>query len=403
MDNNNLLNYKLIVMMMLIILFYVSPIVALGVTPGRTTLDFAPNLERDVEFSILNTEKKDMNAAFSVEGDLKDYVTIDADVVSFSSTEESKSFKYKLRLPNGLSPGLHTADIITLELPPETNDPGMVIKATVSVVTQWYVYVPYPGKYIESSLDIVTKEETNVVNFYLPFISRGDESIASVKSIIDIYKGSEKITSINTNELSVSSGERKELTAVWNPDVAPGGYNAIANIDYDGNNIKIEKKFNIGPEEFGVLGVSVNDFRLGDVAKIRILVQNKLSDSVPNTFANLKVYDSNLKNLVNLKSENYDIPALSNQEMVVYWDTENLEKGQYGSELKIDYNDKFVSKNFKIDVSETSMSFSGVGFVIADGIQGKTSMTTILVIVIGALVLINLSWLIWWIRHRKKR
>jgi len=48
------------------------------------------------------------------------------------------------------------------------------------------------------------------------------------------------------------------------------------------------------------------------------------------------------------------------------------------------------------------MSFTGVGFVIADDIGGRIGSSQLLYIVIGFLVLINLAWFIWWMRYKKK-
>ncbi len=49
------------------------------------------------------------------------------------------------------------------------------------------------------------------------------------------------------------------------------------------------------------------------------------------------------------------------------------------------------------------MTFRGVGFVIADNTGGKMSMSNMLYIIIGFLVLVNLGWLIWWMRNKKKK
>ena len=395
--------FALIILFLLFIFVFSSTVLSLGVTPGRTNIDFSKNAEREVSFSVVNTENKNMNVAFTVEGELLQYISISKEVVPFTSEETSKDFTYKIKLPGSLEPGLHKAEIIITELPEDINDPGMLVKATVSVATQVYVYVPYPGKYIESVLDIVNKEDSNEINFYIPLVSRGSEKINSVKGTIDIYKGEEKITTINTSEQSISPGERKELSGIWIPDVSPGEYKAVVSINYDGEIKAIEKIFNVGNESLGLMGISVNNFKLGDVAKIKILVQNKLSDKIDNAFAGLTVYDSDMQKIADIKSENYEIPALSNKELVVYWDTENLEKGEYGSELKIDYVKKFIAKNFRVSVTEDSMSFTGVGFAIApEGSSGKTSVNTILFIVIGLLILINLAWFIWWMRSRKK-
>lgn len=385
-----------------ILLLILPNVYAIGVTPGRTSIDFSPNMEKEVGFSIVNTEHKAMNAAFTVSGDLKEYITMDNAVSSFKSEVNSKEFKYTLKLPEKLTPGLHIGEIEAIELPEDINDVKLVVKATVSVVTQVYVYVPYPGKYVDVSLDIVPKGDSNKVNFYIPLVSRGEEKINSAKGTIDIYKNEVKIDTINTNEISIATTEKKELSAVW--DAVNGGeYIAKVKVVYDGNVKEIEKRFSVGNESIGLLGVSTNNFKLGDVARIRILVQNKLSDDVKDASASLSVFNSDSEKITDLKSENYEIPALSNKEMIVYWDTEKLETGDYDSELGINYNKKFILKNLQIKVTENSMTFTGTGFAMAGESGQKLSINSIYYIVIGILVLVNGAWLVWWLRGKKKK
>lgn len=383
-------------------LILISNVSSIGITPGRTSIDFEPNLERTISFSVLNTENKDFDIAFSVEGDLAEYISISSDVASLSREESSKEFTYSLKLPNGLSPGLHKANVIALEVPEEGEEGEVVVRATVSVATQVYVYVPYPGKYIESRIDVVNNQKDGNVIFYIPFISRGEEDLESVLAELEIYKGDEKIDSLVTDSLSAKTNDKKELKATWNPKVEGGSYKVVANVRYDDKLQIIEREFNFGIENLDVLGVSVNDFRLGDVAKIKILVQNKLSDDINDAYANLNIYDSDFTKIAGLKSENYEISSNSNKEMVVYWDTEDISKGEYSSELGINYLENLISKNFKMDVSEDSILFTGVGFVVSSGESSKTSVTTILFIVIGLLILINLLWFFYYMRNKSK-
>jgi len=388
------------IVMLVIITNFVG---AIGITPGRTTMDFSPNvqsLDSSAQFTVVNTDAKDMNVAFTIEGELKDYITLDSEVVSFSKDEKQKSFSYRVQLSEnaGLDPGLHTADIVVVELPEDIDNPGMVVKATVSVVTQLYVFVLYPGKHLEASLDIVDKD--GKVYFYIPLISRGNETINSVSGEIIIYENGKKVENFATNDVSLEASEKKELTSVWT-DPGEGNYKAVAEIDYDGQKETIEKEFSIG-EDLGVIGVSVDNFLLGDIAKIKILVQNKLERVVKEVFANLEVFDSDLNEIEDLNSEHYEIPAKSNKEMVVYWDTEKLQEGIYDSELRIDYDEDFINKKFKIEVSENSMEFKGVGFVISEQGSGRPKFFSFLYIIIGALVLINLGWLVWCLRNKRK-
>ena len=77
---------------------------ALGITPGRTTMDFEPGLEKTVSFTIFNDEHKAFDAYVYIEGDLRDYITIDQDRFSFSESDNSKGFTYRVKLPQKLDP-----------------------------------------------------------------------------------------------------------------------------------------------------------------------------------------------------------------------------------------------------------------------------------------------------------
>jgi len=398
---------KLLMIVGLFVLLLIPCALAIGISPGRTTIDVSSNLQKlssEVKFSVANSEKKDMDVAFTVEGALKDYVTLGEDVVHFASSDSSKEFVYIISLQGNeqLEPGLHKADIVAIELPKDRDDLGTVVRASVSVVTQLYLYVLYPGKHLEAELDVMEKEDGKVY-FYTSLIGRGNESIGKVSANIRIHDSSgSEIKVLGTNDAALTPSERKELVAVWeNPDA--GKYMAVAEINFDGETKTIKKEFSVG-NELSILGISVKDFRLGDIAKIKILVQNKLSEVVKNTFVNLKIYDSKMEQIEDLKSELYDLSSGKNTEMVIYWDTENTIEGLYDSDLRINYDDdEFIEKSFKIDVKESSMSFTGVGFAIASVESGKkTSFVIILFFVIGILILVNLIWLVWWIRSKRK-
>jgi hypothetical protein len=401
---NNIANKIIIVTLLLLIgISFISFASALGITPGRTTLDFSPNGERDISVSVINSEHKDMNVAVLIQGELASYITTEVKTEKLVSSQDSVEIKYHVKLPQTLSPGLHTASISAVELPGDVDSPDMLVKATVSVATQLYVYVPYPGKYADSEFNIVAGEGSNLVSFYIPLISRGSEKIDSAEAAISIYKGTEKITTISTDKKALSPGERAELSATWSPDVAPGEYSAVAELSLDGQKKNIEKKFNVGNESLRVMGIGTNNFQLGQVAKITVVVANELSDGVSGASANLKIADSDLNNIADIKSQSYDIPPLSNAEMVLYWDTEKVQKGDYTSSLKIGFGERSIEKGFRIGVSDNSIDFTGIGFVVGSGSGGKTSFTTVLFIIIGILVLINLAWFVIWMRNRHKK
>jgi hypothetical protein len=397
---------KILIFGVLFLLILIPNISALGITPGRTTVDFSPNLEREIEFTLLNSEKKDMNVAFTIEGDLANFIELNSDVIQFNANEDSKKFSYKLKLPSNLSPGLHKTNIIAVELPPDIENQKTIVRATISVVTQVYVYVPYPGKYIDATFNIVNDEENNKVLFYIPVISRGEEKISKVKGTIEIYKNNQKVKEISTNEFSINPQEKKELSAAWEKDVVNGSYKVVATVVYDNEKpLVLEKNFIYGDEFISLLGVTTDNFHLGEVARIKVLVQNKQLEKISEAIAGFKIYDNELNKVAEMSSESYEILPSANKEMIVYWDTANIQEGHYDSEMKIDYDDKFMTKNLGIDITQDSMKFIGTGFAISSSGENKFSTTGILAIIIGILVMVNLMWFLRWMRkkHRKSK
>lgn len=386
----------------IIIIFIIGNVSALGITPGRTTFSFTPNLEKSVTFEVLNPEGSPMEVVFSVEGELKNYVSVSNNLGIFKEGELQKSFEYKLNLPRDLSPGFHSAEVVVLKSLNKFSEEITKIEATVSVVTQIYIYVPYPGKYIESSFEIFSEEKSNTVEFHIPFISRGDEEISDIHANLEVFGGDKKIIELETNSLSAKTNERKELFVSWNPELDSGEYWAVATINYDGKIITHEGTFRIGVEDLDLIGIDVKAFELGDVAKMRILVENQLDEPFNDVFATIKIVDEHLENVAELKSVNYAIPGKSKEELVVYWDTEDVTKGIYRLGLGINYNGTVINKDLEMEVEEDKISFMGVGFVVSDLDKG-IDVVTVLVGLVIFLVLINLFWIVFALRGKRIR
>ena len=211
------------ILVSLLIVLTVQNVSAIGITPGRTTIDFEPNLQKEVSFSVTNAEQKAMSIVFYAKGELKESVSLNQDRASFSSGESSKSFSYTISLPAEFDrPGLHTAEIVAQEVPEDSELDGTVLGATVAVVTQVYVNVPYPGKYLEFDVEVIEASSGQLTTFLIPMISRGKLNIQKVKTKIEIYSEENLVDKFELEEIGILSGERKQLTGTWNTDVKVG-------------------------------------------------------------------------------------------------------------------------------------------------------------------------------------
>jgi hypothetical protein len=387
-------------MFLLIGIFMISSVCALGVTPARTTLDFEPGLSRSVGFQILNSGNEDMKVVFSAQGELAEYISLNVAEASISAAEGSKAFNYNLNLPSELTPGLHTGEVFAMQLPSGPTSEGSQILATLAVVTQVYVYVPYPGKYANAKMYVYGANVGGDVKFVIPVISAGEFDLTSVRANVDIYnKLGEKVDSFNTESISVPSGARRELAHKWKADVPIGDYLAKASLIYDDGTLNFEEAFSVGSEELELQEISVRGFTLGEIAKLEMLVENKWSEPISDAHVATKIMNDRGDIVSSFESATYDVDPLSKKVFVSYWDTAGVRVGTYETEVSINYGDKSSKKSLQFDVEENELIIIGLGYVISE--DGGES-NTLMFVLIGVIVLLVLVNILWFFLFRKK-
>ncbi|MBD3252826.1 hypothetical protein GF386_03785 [Candidatus Pacearchaeota archaeon] len=397
---------KLNVLTILFIVLLAVPFASsLGITPGRTVIDYESGLEKDISFSVLNNEKKNMKVLLTVSGDLNESITLYDNLIEFKPGDESKSFKYKIKLPDSLSnkPGLHTADIVALEVP-EANAEGAFVGATVAVVSQVHVNVPCAGKCIDAELDVLDAQSNGSASFIVTVINRGKLGIGDVRAVIDIYTPlNEKVKTIETDYRSLEAGKSTALTGKWKVEVPSGNYLAKVTVFYDGESQSFEKQFVVGDEILSIESILVNNFRLGEIAKLQILVENKWNKDLKSVFANLIVYNEDNQVMTDIKSASEDIPSLTKKELIAYWDTVGVNVGEYSGKLMVRYDGKSTDKNLVLKVNEDSLDVFGVGYAVRPQGTKGVNITFILIVLVVILLVVNLAWFIFFRRMMGKK
>ncbi len=381
---------------------------AIGLTPGRTTIDFEPNMEKTVTFTIINNEHKNFNALVYAEGDLKDYVALGKNIVEFKETDNTKEFSYAVKLPDKIDkPGDHWAKIIVMEMPPGTEAEkleGQFVIATTAVVHQLRVKVPYPGKYADLDMVVQEAEPGQTATFFVKLYNLGTEDIYKAFATIDILgPTNEKIAMLESDEIALESKKGGELIIPWKADVNPGTYHAVATVNYDGKIGTVEKNFGIGALRIEVVDVQVRNFVLGGIAKFEINVENKWNQKVDGVYAEVVMSDQKGDTVASFKSASVDVDALQRSTLYAYWDTQGIEKGAYEAKLVLHYAGKTSEKVMKTYVELESIETDIVGLT-AKVITSKGGVgpgTEILVPLVLILVFINAGWFFYF-RRRKK-
>jgi hypothetical protein len=402
--SENQMNRKLLWFTLVMGFFLIGQVSSLGVTPARTSVDFESGLKKSINFNVLNSGGEEMDLVVYVQGELNSSLGLNENSFSMSGSEESRQLTYELSLPQTLSPGLHTGEVVVMQLPKKSETSGAFIGASVAVVSQIYVYVPYPGKYAEAKMNIINDDKTGEVVFIFPVLNRGEFDLASARANVDIYnKMGEKIDSFNTDSISVMAGEKGEIVHRWAANVSFGEYRATGSLIYDEGIVNLEKIFSVGSRDLELQEVSVREFNLGEIAKIEMLVENKWNEKVSDAFVETRIYNDKGGTVSEFKSATYDIDPLTKQVFVSYWDTSGVREGTYETEVSINYGDRSSEKSLEFMVESNKLTVMGLGYVISEeGNDGKGSLTIILVVIIVVLILINLLWFLL-LRKRLKK
>src|SRR3989344_2339368 len=395
----------LVLMSLLLVLpFFSAPTAAIGIAPGRTTIDYQPGLHQEISFRVENNEHKDMKVLFRVEGELAPYVKLKELLVDFSATEDSKIFTYLIDLPQTLEkPGDHEANIIAQELPKDLNTAGAYVGATAAVATNFLVKVPYQGKYAGMRLDISEAQVNQTTTFIIPVLNFGTDNINKAQGMIEIRGPTNDIlATLETNTESIPAKGRTELTAGWIANVNPGKYYAIATLNYDGELARADKIFGVGNLYVEVKDVNVKEFKLGDVAKFNVLVQNKWNEPINDLYAELLIENDKGDILARTQSATTSVSALGETTIDIFWDTEGINSGFYNTRIILHYGDKSSEKQLKIEVTLDKIKTSFVGATAqAISVEQKGLLqNSALMIAVVVLVIINLGWFVY---MRKKK
>ena len=378
-----------------IILLLILPFASgFGVTPAQRIFSYEPGTEQKFSFEVINSENKNVQLTVVPQGELNESVILSTKSILFTPDIPSVKVEYAVKVPFELKPGRHSADILVVETESASDSGTTLIGSLIGIVTKVVIDVPYPGKYLESSLN-VNREKNGGLSFVIPVVSKGELDIENARAKIDILSpDGKKVTSISTNEVSVPSLERRELYAALDTSaIASGTYQAVAKVSYDKSSLDLEKEFFVGTGGLSIKNIAVDtkDFKLGGIAKFEFLVENKLNIPAEEVYVLMQVFDSGGKAFSESKSATYDIDAFGSKEVVAFWDTEDVKAGKYDTKVFIYSAQEPIEAQLTLDVSENNIIIIGTGYAISSS-KGGSSLVTILIIVIVVLVLLNLVW-----------
>jgi len=340
----------------------VNNIYGLGIAPAKTTLDFEPGAVKEGYFRII-IDDIPTKVVFTKEKELGKYIKLENDVMILE--EKETWINFKMNLPEDLPPGERKGGILVLQIPKDTGQENVVMAAT-AVVHLIKVNVPFPGKYVNGKLFITNTKVNDPILFTTALVNWGKEKVNNAKATI-VIKGptNEEVAVMHTDSIQINPNQEVKLLTTWQTE-NPGTYYAEVVVEYDGQTYKISQSFNVGSLDLEIERIIVDNFKIGQIAKLDIHLRNKWNKPL-NVEGRVEIFKDN--DLISSFNEGVDI-------------------GEYDMSVKAQYDGKTSEKTFTSVVSIDQIQFKdfAAGKVISGG---EGSNTTILVLAVLVLIILN--------------
>ena len=367
---------------------------AIGISPSRSEISFEPNKEIDCSYSLINNIKQepyyDLNVFVYAVGDLNESIKIEQGSVVLPPNKWV-DFNCTMTLPSELSPGLHDNGIIATE----TNVAAGMVGSLAGVKMQLWIWVPYPGKYLDGILNVDDIEINKEANFNINLISRGEEDINNVKIYVDVYDSfNNKIATVESESFEIKSYESKEMNIKWNSHGNKAGmYSAIARIYYDNSGfLELRDDFRIGDLYIDILNVTIENIKKNTIGKFIIDVQSMWNSEIEDVYATVEII-YNDKKIDSVNSESLDIDAWNKETLAAYWDSRDAEIGDYKARVIVNYEGK---------TSEKTIDFKIIELNIFDKLKSNVAYI-IIIIVLLLLILLNIIITLHYKRKNEKK
>jgi len=365
--------------------YYLLETYDLDVYPKRNVIRFTPDYQQKYELTILNTEKRNFDATAYVEGNLSPYVSLSDSLIHFAG-EPSKIITYELSLPENYSSGNYEGNIVIRYLPL-----GTFKGETPKTVHTIELMVPYPEVTASADLEI-TNINSKEIMIVVPVTNLGTQDFMT-NALFDIYNDTTKMKSIETESIPVLAGTKKELSVPFESSF--GNYHIAAKIYYGNKTMKLEKDFALDQES-----VSISDVKTGQSSSATrgvsfdIWVKNQLQKNLKNAYFELYVYDTYDNFITKVVS---DLVTIAQGEELKITSTVNPQEfipGSYRFKIVMHYDNDSVEKIITAQITKDSIE------IIPEKENTKPSYEQYLVILAIILVIMNLSWFAYYLKHK---
>lgn len=339
-----------VVLVLMMCLMLSSFVLSLGVNPGSQEIKYSKGV-KNFKMDVLNTNSASIICKVSIaSNDFGDKVQLDRTEFRLLPSGIG-TIKGTINIDDSLKPGQNCVRYYIEEVPDE--DVGM-ISARTAIISRVCVFVPYPGKYIESRFDQQSAIENSFVYFTINLASKGKDVINSVVLNARIYDTEGNLVDelpLKTIEGLVSL-EEKSIPFKTTKELKGGEYTLKLLLEYDGTQDTFEYPLRVGTADMEIKYASDEIKLKNGIATFTMRVKSLWNDPFNNLYGEIRlpqISNDGFKTAVS------DINSWAEAELKGYIDHPDLIPGTYDATYTVYFaNNKAKSIEKQVVVIDAS-------------------------------------------------
>jgi len=352
---------KIFVFSILVFSLICTSAYAVGVAPARETLDFEPNLEKEMTYYVLNKGTSDIWVDVTPEGELKEYMELEPLHVRIPA-KGFKTFQYTLKLPATLEPGTREGSIKVITSTPSGEMSG--VSARLAVLSQLRIIVPYPGHYVSPIISVKDVAVDEPMDVKLKLDNRGTET-SVVGATVKIFDSNENlISTLPGGTISIASRDVEELSLAWEGTAKAGIYTARGLISFHGKTKNDTKAFHVGTKDIEILDSS-NTKRNGSIilengtaTELGINIRSIWNEDIKDLHGVIKVIDLGGRTVYTRQTASVNLKSWEIKNINTFIDTRTIGIGKYTLKVTIYFEDQTKTKEFSLRIIEAEAESS---------------------------------------------
>jgi len=393
-------------LLLLLAVFMVPFVIAVGVSPPSVEYIFQPNISGDLHFYFRNNQDRDTTLLANISGELAKYAKITSADATVIKPQEKMYVDLNFALPDDIGgPGWHVFSLVATEL----EATGGTVGARGQVVVPVRFFVQYPGKKLELKIDASDAGMGENADLKLFISNVGTDPVEKAKVTVEIFKGNEKVGEVSTEEFPVAVLENTKKELFWNSGNNPQGvYTAKGTLNYESNAAYANTTFRIGTFDIDVKNYT-RKAGSGAINKFIMEIESKWNRNIENIFANVDVLSGG-NVLTTFSAAMQTLGPWATKNMSGFLDATNLNEGTYDIEMRLNFssegmtNSKTVKGQIEIVAAEKiakeeQPEAKKEGFVISKYL----TTVNILILIVAILIIINVIILMRKKKNEKER